>query len=681
MSTLPCRASRRSFHPAGMRVLVALVLLAILAVVWQLLHPAGRRYPAAALRAASPLLFAMPRGPLDALDPTFASFRVDIALTHSFRRGGSLLLTQGHLLETGDLLGDDELRYRFPEPQWERPEAESFLTLETSGVEEAALGFGPRLTEGRSLLVRFPRGAVRGALLHVTFGDRRAGSPGLRIPPYPLEVELVLRTDADATGTYATSPQTLTLRCIGTHAERVALIVPSTVTGSTLPVTAMVLQGLDDDRHQQVPCETFEGPLHLEGADGSRVEPSEVTLTADDRGVKRFEVELENPSCGRLCVRAPTIGLAGESNPFTVVPGQALRLLWGSVQCQSAVGGHGAGTPEQAFRVARDIAALDFFALTEHAEARAFHWTWLRELPDRYQLAERFVTFAGYEWTHPLQGHRHVILHDKTRPSYAVEGADEADEQNAPDLARFAAGPGSDPAALVIAHHTARRLTDTVERYDWGDPMPPRQLLAEVYSWHGFFDSFDAARPIDGRAGRTLPPGRGSYVNEALAQGRFIGICADSDQHLARPGLALGVWRERGGERRARHGLTGVWAPSLDRDAIFRSLEARRTYGTTGARLLVWFSCGTTPMGSTAEVRGVPTFDVWVEGTATLKEVVLLRDGLAEAALLQPSSRSLRTRLTDTGAPSQGSPLYHLHVTQTDGHEAWTSPIRVAIGK
>jgi hypothetical protein len=70
-------------------------------------------------------------------------------------------------------------------------------------------------------------------------------------------------------------------------------------------------------------------------------------------------------------------------------------------------------------------------------------------------------------------------------------------------------------------------------------------------------------------------------LKNAVSRGWKMGVCANSDEHRGRcgggvPGTA--VFGTKGG-------LTGVLAPSLDRQSVADTLRKRRTFATTGERL------------------------------------------------------------------------------------------------
>ena len=62
-------------------------------------------------------------------------------------------------------------------------------------------------------------------------------------------------------------------------------------------------------------------------------------------------------------------------------------------------------------------------------------------------------------------------------------------------------------------------------------------------------------------------------------------------------------------------GLAAVHAAGRNRDEIFDALERRETYGTSGARILLWFNTSEgAPMGSTIHASDSPTFEVKAVG-------------------------------------------------------------------
>src|SRR5690606_27015830 len=139
------------------------------------------------------------------------------------------------------------------------------------------------------------------------------------------------------------------------------LLLPSTARpGDTVPLTVALV-----DVRGNVGGAGATRVTLLEPPDGLEL-PEAFELPADAGGHARFEVPVRAEGVYRLRART-TAGLEAESNPL-VVRADAPRLLWGDLH------GHtnwsdGTGLPEDYFRYARDVAALDVVALTDHD-----HW-------------------------------------------------------------------------------------------------------------------------------------------------------------------------------------------------------------------------------------------------------------------------------------------------------------------
>lgn len=76
-----------------------------------------------------------------------------------------------------------------------------------------------------------------------------------------------------------------------------------------------------------------------------------------------------------------------------------------------------------------------------------------------------------------------------------------------------------------------------------------------------------------------------STVQFGLKQGHIFGFSGNTDHHSAHPG-SYG------------HGITGVWAENLTRQAIWKSLYERRLYALTGDRIYLQFAVNDQLMGS-----------------------------------------------------------------------------------
>ena len=83
------------------------------------------------------------------------------------------------------------------------------------------------------------------------------------------------------------------------------------------------------------------------------------------------------------------------------------------------------------------------------------------------------------------------------------------------------------------------------------------------------------------------------FFEDAMARGLRLGASAASDEHRGRPGGGAPGANIFGGHG----GLTGVLASELTRADVGRSLRARRTWATTGARAVALLRSGEHWMG------------------------------------------------------------------------------------
>jgi hypothetical protein len=361
----------------------------------------------------------------------------------------------------------------------------------------------------------------------------------------------------------------------------------------------------------------------------------------------------------------------------------AYRLYWGDLHRQSNVS-DGEGDLAEHFRVARDEAGLDFYAMTDHAvltadpcdraymgplkgpasitDARtpdelgdvvALHrisdtaWRTLQDLVRHFYTPERFVTLLGYEWSCARYGDRSVYYLADDQPIRVP--------RTLPELYRMLEGVD----AMLTPHHTgyARGRRGT----DWNVHNPILERNVEVVSLHGCSEEPRGGFfPLNNIGmGSNVP---GGSVQDALARGYHLGLVGGSDGHRPRDPYVL----------------TGAYAPALTRDALWDALYHRRTVATTGSqRTHLAFRMDGEWQGSLLALDTLPHFTIDAEGTAPITRVELIENG--EVVQTWPGTGNrivVNERLSCV--PERPDNYYYVRLMQADGNLAWSSPIWVS---
>src|SRR5437660_11078289 len=446
----------------------------------------------------------------------------------------------------------------FAKPQFDRPQAANFTTVEASNGAKLEVWYD-RLNirpYANTLLIRVGRGYLRaGDTLTIRLGDRRQGSPGLRLQTN-VENNVELRTSVDAFATYefCELPAQPAFDLIPGPAARWQAIVPALARAGEPFRLAIVAEDVWGN-----PTEDAAGTLGLKSSRPLAGLPARIIVTKGD-GPRVIE-NLIAAAPGDIDIGVTAEGrLLARSNPLRIVSTAPLRRYWADLHGQSGET-IGMGTAEEYFRYARDKAFVDMvghqgndFQITD-----AF-WQKLNALTARFDLPGQFVCLPGYEWSGNtgMGGDRNVFFRREGRPirrssHILVEGQTSTDAIYTADEL-FRALDGED--AVVIAH-VGGRYADIKAAHDGR-----RERSVEVHSTWGTFEWL---------------------LHDACERGYRVGVVCHSDDHKGRPGAT----RPGASTFGAIGGLSCYFMPELNRDALFTALRQRRHYGTTGTRLFL----------------------------------------------------------------------------------------------
>jgi len=115
--------------------------------------------------------------------------------------------------------------------------------------------------------------------------------------------------------------------------------------------------------------------------------------------------------------------------------------------------------------------------------------------------------------------------------------------------------------------------------------------------------------------------------------------------------------------------------PGLDRPSLVRALRERRTYATTGARILLDFAVSGTEMGGTGEADRADCRGA-VHAVQPIHRIDIIKDGKVAYSQQFEGEIDATVDWHDPEAPT-GEHFYYLHVVQADDQMAWSSPVWV----
>lgn len=443
-------------------------------------------------------------------------------------------------------------------------------------------------------------------------------------------------------------------------AERLHLFLP----GRVHEDEEVALRGIFTDRFRNIP--------------GARGIPSHIKLTIVDKDGEReigtprgkfeaphrFRMPFGKVDKGLYRVRAwdaDTGELMAQSNPMVVLAEDADRLnvYWGEIHGHTEMS-DGSGGFEEMFRHARDEGCQDFAAAADHAcYFTDNEWQWMQDVINDYNERGDFVTLLGYEWA-GRQGHR--CIYAKGRSLRLFRGMCEGEDTLDVVYEHF----HDDESVVCGPHHTGAN-----GRMQFHDPSIERFM--EIYSMWGASDRIGSPKAPLFPGSNPLP------AHEWLNRGAMLGFTGGGDCHEGKSGWTPDDPDGQGSalhgfarQLRYRCGMTAALMPELRRRHLIDALRERRTWATTGARILLEFEASGVPMGDEGEAEEIEV-TARVHGAQELRRLEIIRDGEvvwteevegldAEIEWMDPEPVGERTWV-------------YLHVIQKDGEEAWGSPV------
>ncbi len=449
--------------------------------------------------------------------------------------------------------------------QFTDQKAAGYTTVEASNgaILEARWEFKRSIRPwSRSLFVSVVKDFLApGDTITVRFGDRRHGSPGVRMQTYcESAFEFHVLVDAIATYDYVALPDNPKISIVPGPPDRWSAILPTMVhAGEPFRLAIKV-----DDKWGN-PTDRVDRSVRLVASDPVTGLPPRLRLVDGNFGAVVDNLRIETTGDLEVSVQDEAGNEIVRSNPLRIGPRHGkLAHYWGDTHGQSNET-LGTNTARAYFEFGRDRAHLDVIGHQGNDfQITGAFWRELNELTREFDAPGRFVCIPGYEWSAntAVGGDRNVHYRREGeaihRSSHAqiVDTADIADEaSDAHDAhALFGMLKGKD---CVVHAHVGGRYADIKFAHD-----AALETSVEVHSAWGTFEWM---------------------IRDAFEVGFRVGIVANSDGHKGRPGACYPGASFFG----SYGGLTCFVAERLDRDAIFRSMRRRRHYATTGNRAIL----------------------------------------------------------------------------------------------
>ena len=383
--------------------------------------------------------------------------------------------------------------------------------------------------------------------------------------------------------------------------------------------------------------------------------------------------------------RLPLSGLLVLLLSATGQPAQAqLRVFFGNLHSHTSYS-DGSATPEAGYRHARDVARLDFLAITEHnhlgrmaQEPELYAGPSsisLRSTANRFTVDGQFLALIGQEFSSISSGNHANVLE-------VGEVIANADVPNGRwDLLLEQWLPShldsqNRPAILLLNHPSISSSPNDVE---YG-----RDDFSSADAWRTALDAHASLiNMINGPShNASSPPGRPSETEfrRYLNLGFHLAPTADQDNHLENWGSAADT-------------RTAVLAQDLTRASILEALRERRVYATEDRNLRVIVRVGGHLMGTRVTGASVP-----VSGTALPIDVSLTDDdepfasyrievysdeiGGEEAEIVLPPTLANGNSQTTVAGLTYGGGAQYVFLRITQGHDdedgrerVWTAPV------
>jgi len=358
------------------------------------------------------------------------------------------------------------------------------------------------------------------------------------------------------------------------------------------------------------------------------------------------------------------------------VDGEKYKLIYGNLhehtESSSCWPAGTDGTLHEDFRFGMFTEGYDFWGISDHGYTMTeVYWRKYIRLADFYTVPDLFVSIPSMEWTlrsapklDSIQhgaGHYNVIFASTEDGRKFIRNKEEIfsvytpESNNSEELWKLLDEKGIN--CVTIPHHPA----DETHPLDWNVHDEDYVTVVELFQCRG--NSEYPGCPREYNLDRHRPTvHKRSYVNYALKEKKYkMGFIASGDHN------SMGI------------GVAALWVKEFSREGIIDALKNRRTFATTGDKMIMDFRMNGGVTGSTISNAGELNLSLNVKGQRELVKVEILRnsDVVKEYKITDGSLTFNETYTDENPQFEKGVLYYYIRATQKNNEIAWSSPIWV----
>lgn len=319
----------------------------------------------------------------------------------------------------------------------------------------------------------------------------------------------------------------------------------------------------------------------------------------------------------------------------------------------------GVPTIDEYYTRMRDVAKLDFAALSDHDHGGVGKeplwngkWDIIRKKAVEYNEPGKFTTILAYE-RDSYPWYNNLVIYYNNYDGELLRGKQDG-ELTREELREYLSRDD-----LILVPHDTQILSSGADFNAM--ELEDMTSLIQVYSRGKHLERYDPQFLIDSDC-------EGGHWQDALKRGAKMGCIAATDAHDGNGGLIL----EKYEYPKKYPAITGVWAKDNTLPSIFEALKARRCYGFMGGRITLDFRINGHYMGEeifALDERGI-YYNIKADGEI---DTVTLVKNCRDYMIFKGKSEQF---IFDYRKENK-TDYYYIRVKLTDGRLAWSSPIWV----